>query len=131
MVLRLFVGIAVPDRVRDAIQPLQSGLPRARWVRPENLHVTLRFIGEIDDDDLAEDIHIALSGIRAPAFELSIRGLGRFESGGRTRLLWAGIEGTEPLVFLRDKVESALVRLKLRAEQRIERPELLRRRGQV
>jgi len=115
--IRLFVGIGLPTRVRTEIAAVQAGLPRARWVRPENLHVTVRFVGDVDKD-MAEDIHVALSGLRAPAFELAIRGLGQFESGGRVRTVWAGVEGAEPLVFLRDKVESALVRLGLPAERR-------------
>src|SRR3546814_4266599 len=66
--MRLFVALALPDHLRSRLAELCSGLPGARWVAPENLHLTLRFIGEVDGRD-AEDIDVALSGIRLPRSE--------------------------------------------------------------
>ena len=115
--MRLFVGVPLPDEVRESLGALCSGLPGARWVRPENMHVTLRFIGEVDRDT-AEDIDATLAEVRAPAFALKLSGVGSFQSGRRVRVVWAGIEPCEALVRLHGKVESAVVRTGLESERR-------------
>lgn len=115
--MRLFVGVPLPRDARLRLADLGGGLAGARWVDADNLHVTLRFIGEVDDG-AAEDIDGALSGVRQPGFELALSGVGCFQSGRRVRVLWAGIDASEPLVRLRNKVESALVRAGLEPEHR-------------
>jgi len=107
--LRLFVAIAMPETIRQHLSLLRHGLPGARWVEPETMHMTLRFIGEVDGG-VARDIDDSLSQVRAPAFELGISGLDCFEQGGRVHTLWAGVSPQPLLVHLRDKVESAIVR---------------------
>ena len=111
--LRLFVGIALPPELKLRLSLIAAGVPGARWVDPGNYHVTLRFIGEVDEG-LASDIDGALLPLRAKPFALTLAGVGRFSD----RMLWAGVEKSEPLVHLRDKVESALVRLGLEPETR-------------
>ena len=111
--LRLFVGIALPPELKLRLSLLCSGVPGARWVDPGNYHLTLRFIGEVDEG-LASDIDAALLQVRAPRFEVTLAGVGRFGD----RMLWVGVDKSPPLVHLRDKVESALVRLGLPAETR-------------
>ncbi len=111
--LRLFVGIALPPELKLQLSLLCSGVPGARWVDPGNYHLTLRFIGEVDEG-LASDIDAALLQVRAPRFEVTLAGVGRFGD----RMLWVGVDKSPPLVHLRDKVESALVRLGLPAETR-------------
>lgn len=115
--IRLFVAIALPDSVRERLAVLQSGLQGARWVKPENIHLTLRFIGEVPMD-VADDIGAALSGIRAPGFTLALDGVGGFDWGGRPNALWAGVEKSPPLMHLQAKIESALVRAGLAADER-------------
>lgn len=115
--LRLFVAIDFPDEVRARLAGLAGGIPGARWTEPENLHLTLRFIGEVPDDRLA-DIDAALAGIAAPAFELTLDGVGTFGSARSTRVLWAGVARSEPLAHLQAKVESALVRAGVPVEER-------------
>jgi 2'-5' RNA ligase len=107
--MRLFVGIALPEDVRFRLSLLCAGLPNVRWVPPENLHVTLRFIGEVDGG-VMQDVDAALAGVRAPQFSLSLAGVGHFGNGGHVRVIWAGIEKSPALQHLRDKVESAVVR---------------------
>jgi 2'-5' RNA ligase len=107
--LRLFVGLEIPDAVRSQLSALQSGVPGARWVTPENFHVTLRFIGEVDEGQ-ASDIDLLLSGIRAPAFEMSIGGVGHFGDGKKLRALYAAIARNPALEHLQNKIESAVVR---------------------
>ncbi|MDX9861213.1 MAG: RNA 2',3'-cyclic phosphodiesterase [Rhodospirillales bacterium] len=119
--MRLFVGIPLPLYVRDRLAMLASGLPGARWVRPESLHVTLRFIGEVDEGQ-AEDIDAALAAIRAPAFALTVAGVGCFDRGRQVHAVWAGIEAGPAIGHLHEKVESAVVRCGLAPERRNFKP---------
>ena len=114
---RLFVGIALPEDVRSDLAALCAGLPGARWVDEDNLHLTLRFIGEVGRDD-AEDIHDALERVRGAPFDLMISGLGCFETGRKVRALWAGVVREEQLFRLQERVESALVRAGVEPERR-------------
>jgi 2'-5' RNA ligase len=116
-VLRLFVGLKLPETVRRELSMIASGLPGARWVAPENLHMTLRFIGEIDEIT-AEDVDGMLSGIVAPDFELSLTGVDCFHTRGRVRTVWAGVTAGPGLAALQSKVESAAVRAGLTPEGR-------------
>jgi 2'-5' RNA ligase len=111
--LRLFVGIALPPQLKLRLSLLASGVPGARWVDPGNYHLTLRFIGEVDEG-LASDVDAALLHVQAKRFDVVLAGVGHFGD----RLLWVGVEKSPPLVHLRDKVESALVRLGLAPETR-------------
>jgi 2'-5' RNA ligase len=107
--MRLFVALALPETVRWQLRLLCGGIPGARWVPPENLHLTLRFIGEVDGSEF-HDIDASLAGIRAPRFNLSLAGVGHFGSGSKLRSIWAGIDKQPALMHLRDKIESAVVR---------------------
>jgi RNA 2',3'-cyclic 3'-phosphodiesterase len=111
--LRLFVGIALPPEIKLRLSLIAAGVPGARWVDPGNYHVTLRFIGDVDEG-MAGDIDAALAQIRAATFDLALSGVGQFGD----RMLWAGIEKNPALQHLRDKVESALVRLGLEPDTR-------------
>jgi 2'-5' RNA ligase len=114
---RLFVGLALPAAIRTELGLLAGGIPGARWVPPENYHLTLRFIGEVASWQ-AQEVDDALATIRAKPFELSLRGLGTFEKAGRISALWVGAEKSEPLVFLQAKIESALQRAGLEPERK-------------
>ena len=107
--MRLFVALALPETVRWQLRLLCGGLPGARWVPPENFHLTLRFIGEVDGAEF-HDIDAALAGLRAPRFSVSLAGVGHFGSGNKLRSIWAGVDKQPALNHLRDKVESAVVR---------------------
>ena len=76
---RLFVALAMPEAVSEKLSSLLHGVPDARWVDPENFHLTLRFIGEVDGG-VAEEIVGSLSRIRVPSFTLELAGLGHFDS---------------------------------------------------
>jgi 2'-5' RNA ligase len=106
--LRLFVGIELPSALRLRLSLLCTGLPGARWVDPGNLHLTLRFIGEVDEG-VASDIDDALARIRASRFDVTLAGAGSF-GGERPRLIWIGVEDNKPLVELQERVEAALRR---------------------
>lgn len=115
--IRLFVAIDLPDSVRARLAGLCAGVPGAKWVAPENMHLTLRFIGEVDDA-LAMEVAAALSRVAAPCFQIKLGEIGYFGSRGKVRALWAGIEPSPALEHLRDKVESVLVRAGLEPEGR-------------
>lgn len=107
--LRLFVAVPLPEMIRTRLQLLCGGLPGVRWVPPENFHITLRFIGEVDGGT-CHDIDASLAGIRAPRFSLTLAGVGHFGNGRSVRAIWAGVEKEPGLHHLHDKVESAIVR---------------------
>jgi len=114
--LRLFVGIEFPPELKLELSLLCSGVPGARWVDPGNLHLTLRFIGEITED-LAADVDEALAELKARRFTLQLAGTGVF-GGNKPHALWVGVERHPDLVRLRDKIEQALIRTGLAPEQR-------------
>src|SRR6266513_5915030 len=114
--LRLFVGIEFPPELKLHLSMLETVIPGARWVDPGNFHLTLRFIGEVDEG-VAADIDEALVHVRARRFTLQLAGAGVF-GGGKPRALWAGVERHPGLVALRDKIEQALIRTGLEPEQR-------------
>jgi 2'-5' RNA ligase len=116
-VIRLFVGIELPEATRERLSILCAGLPGAKWVKPENLHLTLRFIGEVENG-LAEDIDDALCRVRAPRFDLDLGGVGFFGKPAAARVLWAGVAKSEPLSHVQMKVETAVQRAGLPAEER-------------
>src|SRR5690554_3003339 len=128
---RLFIALSLPDEVRERLSSLGGGVPGARWVAPENLHLTLRFLGEVDNG-LARDIDDALHQVDAPPFELILSGLGAFTEGKRTiTALWAGIETNDALARLQAKVEQAAIRAGLPPERRKFKPHVTLARGRI
>ncbi len=113
--IRLFVGLSLPEPDRHALGQLQCGLKNARWVAANNLHVTLRFIGAVDERQ-AEDYALALGSVLAHPFDLMIKGVGTF--GHPPHNLWAGVadQPAGALAHLQANVESALVRAGLPPE---------------
>lgn len=114
--MRLFVAIALPDSVADSLLALQGGIPGARWSTREQLHLTLRFIGEVDGRD-AQGIDDALASIRSPRFTLQLKGVGEF-GGKNPRAMWAGVREEAPVMHLQRKIESAVQRAGIAAEER-------------
>jgi 2'-5' RNA ligase len=119
---RLFVAIRPPEEVRDLLIDAMDDSPALRWAGDEQLHLTLRFIGEVERP-VANDIAAALDRIRSPAFELRVTGVGKFEkrNGGA---LWAGIIPKEPVAALAAKVERAIQQAGLEPEHRAFSPHI-------
>ncbi|MBN8904579.1 MAG: RNA 2',3'-cyclic phosphodiesterase [Rhodospirillales bacterium] len=116
--MRLFVALDLPWPLRQQLAALTgAGIPGARWVPPENYHLTLRFIGETQRHR-AEDIDLALANIRALGFSLTLAGVGTFTKAGRSTALWVGVERNPQLDHLQNKIETALQRCGLEPERR-------------
>ncbi|WP_294322639.1 RNA 2',3'-cyclic phosphodiesterase [uncultured Sphingomonas sp.] len=114
---RLFVALRPPAAMRRILLDIMHGIDGARWQDEDQLHITLRYIGEVERP-VAEDIAVALQAIRAPAFDLSLSGVGRFDTGARGRALWAGVAPQDTVAALHRKVDHALVRVGLPPEGR-------------
>src|SRR5580698_1335384 len=113
---RLFTALEIPRHVGDSLAIMRGGMPGARWIDPDNYHITLRFIGDIDDA-LARDIAGLLDRVQRDAFELQLDGLLSF--GGRNpRALVAPVKPAPQLMELQAEQERLLQRLGLEPEGR-------------
>jgi RNA 2',3'-cyclic 3'-phosphodiesterase len=126
--VRLFVALDLPDQVRHAITELIAKLqPKsraARWIKPENLHITLKFIGHVGNEKLSP-IQTALLSIRiAQSVELHFRGMGFFPNEHHPRAFWCGIASSPNLADLATDIDRALVPLGIEAETRPFTPHL-------
>lgn len=101
---RLFVGIRPPAAIREALIDLMEGVDEARWQDDDQLHLTLRYIGDVDAH-LADELAERLAQAATNPFELRIAGTGVFESKGRIHTLWAGIAGSDALERLQQRIE--------------------------
>jgi RNA 2',3'-cyclic 3'-phosphodiesterase len=115
--IRLFVGLELPTDIRMRLAILCGGVPGARWVRAESYHLTVRFIGEVDEGRF-EDIAAALSRIRASAFELTLEGISTFGKESMPHTLWVGVQRNDALQALHAKVDRALVNIGFEPEGR-------------
>jgi 2'-5' RNA ligase len=120
-VIRLFVALAIPEAAAVWLQRLKDGALAERWSPPQNLHLTLRFAGEVSER-LADDLDAELEAIDGAPFDVTLRGVGVFETRGLARSLWAGVEPSEPLATLQRRCESAARRAGLAPETRGWRP---------
>jgi RNA 2',3'-cyclic 3'-phosphodiesterase len=120
---RLFVAVPLPEAVTQRLSALAGGIPGARWSPPRNMHVTLRFIGDVDGRE-ASDIAAILDEVDGAAFDMAVEGVDVFGGRRDARLLYAGVAPREPLKRLRDKIEAALQRHGLPAEERKYHPHI-------
>ena len=108
MGLRLFLAVDLPPPVAGEVQSLCQGLPGTRWTNPAQLHLTLRFLGETPEAELAP-LKARLAAVRAAGFTLGVRGVGVFPKKRRpARVLWAGVAPAEPVTALKTAVDAAL-----------------------
>ncbi len=115
--MRLFVAISLPDRIKDTLTALCGGVDGARWRDRAQLHLTLRFIGEVDGA-MARDIDDVLHRVTMPAFSLTLRRTGFFKERKLARVLWAGVEDQKPLRTLHGKIQHGLQAIGLEPEHR-------------
>src|ERR1700760_430452 len=108
---RLFTGLEIPTEVCQTLSNLRGGLPGARWIDPENYHVTLRFIGDIDGIH-ANEVASMLFRVNRRPFEVKLRGLTSF-GGKKPRAVVADIEPSRPLIELQAELERLMQRIGL------------------
>lgn len=118
---RLFVGIELPDAARRMLEPLRTEYPTARWHPSDAFHVTLSFIGHVDEQT-GKRMAAALVGLPIPEMMLTLRGVGYFGSEHKPAVLWAGVETTDALLQLQKAVEQRLLPQGLVPEARPYRP---------
>lgn len=107
---RLFAAIRPPRPMRERLLAGMGGVAGARWQDDAQLHLTLRFIGEVDRHR-AEDVAAALGAVHYPRFRLALAGLGQFDRNGRIDSLWAGVTPHDAVTALHNKVDQALTRI--------------------
>lgn len=120
---RLFVGIRPPAVVRDALIDLMEGVDNARWQDEDQLHLTLRYIGEVDTHDADELAERLRPGDTEP-FPLTVAGTGTFERKGQAHTLWAGIEPSGALLHLHKRIERACTAFGIEPEHRKYHPHI-------
>jgi 2'-5' RNA ligase len=120
--MRLFVALDLDENIRVRIARFIDGVrgfaPDARWVRPESLHVTLKFIGEKPEEEV-EKIKRALETIEAGTFEMNFRGYGFFPGARAPRVFCVGIEGGQKLTALAAAVDETLAHLNIAKEEHV------------
>ena len=105
--IRVFVGIDLPEEVKKQLTSLQRGLPSALWRPERKMHFTLRFIGNLEEP-IAEEVLKELRYVRFPAFHFSLKGIGYFERGGIPHHIWAGVDEDKAIRELQQKIDSAV-----------------------
>jgi RNA 2',3'-cyclic 3'-phosphodiesterase len=115
--IRLFIAIDIPDSLRPILHAMGRGIPGARPISEDQIHLTVRFIGEVESG-LAKDVENTLDTVAAAPFNLSIQGVGHFPPRGIPRVLWVGIRPSEELFLLRNRIERQLLACGLPVEQR-------------
>jgi 2'-5' RNA ligase len=120
---RLFVALRPPPAIRESLFDAMDGVPGARWQDDEQLHLTLRFIGDVDRPQ-GEDVAASLASVHAAAPVVALEGVGRFAHRGRTEALWAGLAPRDALAHLHRKIDHACIRAGLAPERRAYLPHI-------
>lgn len=113
---RLFTALEIPRDASLSLSLLRGGLPGARWIDPENYHLTLRFFGDVEGH-VADEIANALDRVKRPAFSLALSGVGAFGSK-KPHSIYAGASASPDLVALQGEIERICQRLGLPADPR-------------
>jgi 2'-5' RNA ligase len=119
--VRLFAAVPVPEDIGRALIRRQTGLEGARWRTLDQLHITLRFFGELRED-VARDLDAELAGVGGGPFELELQGAGSFGEGPDIHAIWAGVSESAALRHLASACETAARRAGLKPEKRHYRP---------
>ena len=115
--IRLFTAVPIPETICQQLHAMGRSLPGGRAVSEEQIHVTLRFIGEVEGavfKDIKENLH----SISVSPFNIAIQGVGHFPPRGKPRVIWAGLQPTEPLIKLKRKIDTCLIQCGLAPDNR-------------
>ncbi len=121
--MRLFTAIEFDDLIKSQLLDLRDNLHGLKWVRENQLHLTLRFIGNVDDGQAAI-LNQQFQKIQDSSLRLKIQGVGVFPDTSRARILWAGIVAERNLFALQEKIEEAIVKSGLEPETRAYHPHI-------
>jgi 2'-5' RNA ligase len=121
--MRLFIAIELPDHYKKALGELRTAIPGARWVAAEQIHLTLAFLGEVDEDTAGRLI-AGLARIQADAFELCLTGTGCFPNRHRPRVVWIGVKPEARLLELATAVHDTVLACGIAQEERPFSPHL-------
>ena len=114
---RLFIAVDLTGTMKKNLETIFFGIPGARWVALDQLHLTVRFIGEVDGA-LFLDIKNTLEEISISPFDIQLKGVGHFPPRGTPRVIWVGLEKSESVQLLRKKIDGALLRIGIEPEGR-------------
>ena len=114
---RLFIAVDLHDTIKKNLESMFFGIPGARWIALDQLHLTVRFIGDVDGA-LFLDIKNALAEVNISPFNIQLKGVGHFPPRGAPRVIWTGLEKNEPLQLLRKKIDGALLKINVTPERR-------------
>ena len=133
--MRAFVAIDLPEALRTALAEAQhhfrSAAPDARWTRPEGIHLTLKFLGEISDAQTKQVVEALTQIGSSEPFSIEVKGFGFFPQGQRPRVFWAGVMAPPALALLAGQVESRMEKVGFAREDRVFSPHLTLARFQV
>ncbi len=121
--IRLFIAIEIPEKIRYEVQGMGRSIANARPVPRDQLHLTMKFIGEVEGSKFL-DIQEVLGEIAHPKFSLCLKGVGTFPPRGAPRILWAGVDPTRETIALRKSIERELVPLNIPREKQKFTPHL-------
>jgi 2'-5' RNA ligase len=119
--IRLFAALAIPPDIGAALSRRQTGIKDARWRTLESLHITLRFFGEIREDQ-ADDLDLELAAVRGEVLSLTLQGVGAFGERDGAHAVWAGVRPEPAIERLARRCEIAARRAGLRPDTRVYRP---------
>src|SRR6266699_1682394 len=118
--MRVFIAVELPNEIRQSLADVQRALRSltnsSRWVAPESIHITLKFLGEVPDQRIG-DIHSAITGLTWKPFNVTVRGVGFFPGTRSPRVLWAGMEAPT-MQALAEQLDARMERLGFEKEKR-------------
>jgi RNA 2',3'-cyclic 3'-phosphodiesterase len=114
---RLFIAIDLPEEVKDHLANICFGVQGAKWVSKDQMHLTLRFLGDVSQSGY-HGVSSCLSDVIASRFTMALKGVGFFPPRNKPKILWAGIEKNESLMELRRFIEAPLREIGIEPEER-------------
>lgn len=114
---RLFVAVDLPDDVKQRLGTIAAGVAGVKWLTHDQMHLTLRFIGETDEKQF-QAIRTLMGSIRSEPFDIALKGVGQFPPKGPARVLWVGLDAPPALVALQRRIELALTGIGLPPEDK-------------
>jgi len=114
---RLFIAVDLPDTIKKNLESMFFGIPGARWVSIDQIHLTVRFVGDVVGAQFL-DIKNMLEKVNISPFDIQLKGVGHFPPRGAPRVIWAGLEKSEPLLRLRKKIDGTLSKVNVKPERR-------------